>query len=42
VITRPGAIPELGLCEDMDGTPRGCWHLPEHVLDQAMGFLMGQ
>ena len=40
-ITHSGAILGLGLCEDMGGTPRGCWHLPGHVLDQGAGFLIG-
>jgi len=41
VITHLGAIPELGLCEDTNSWPRGCWHLPGHVLDQGAGFLIG-
>ena len=35
-------IPELGLCEDTNSWPNGCWHLPGHVLDRGMGFLMGR
>ena len=42
VITHSGAIPELGLCEDTNSWPKGCWHLPGHVLDWGMGFLMGR
>ena len=42
VITHSSAIPELGLCEDTNSWPKGCWHLPGHVLDRGMGFLMGR
>ena len=42
VITHSGAIPDLGLYEDMVSWPRGSWHQPGHVLDQGRGFLMGQ
>ena len=42
VITHSSAIPELGLCEDTNSWPNGCWHLPGHVLDRGMGFLMGR
>ena len=42
VITHSGAIPELDLCEDTNSWPKGCWHLPGHVLDWGMGFLMGR
>jgi hypothetical protein len=42
VITHSSAIPELGLCEDTNSWPNGCWHLPSHVLDRGMGFLMGR
>jgi len=42
VITHSSAIPELGLCEDTNSWPNGCWNLPGHVLDRGMGFLMGR
>ena len=44
VFTHSGAILELGLYEDADSSPRGCWYLPDHdgSADQGMGFLMGR
>ena len=42
VIIHSSAIPELGLCEDTNSWPKGCWHQPGHVLDRGMGFLMGR